>query len=685
MPDKAKGLYRYVALVLDKASARQAEREMAEALARAGEVGGQNFSKELRKEYEKALSDARVKLGQGLIDQKTFDRLKREADETFNRKLGGALAKLRADGKLTDDSFNSLSKRLKKVGDDGQAQAGRIRSAFSALGKWIVGLFAVREVWGFLRDSVSAAQDLEGANRRLAATAKITGTDLDYLKYVAALAGDQFKLSAGMATDFAIEVAKLAAKAGDVGKAVPALGAFLDLGAARGLSAEKTLEAVRQAILGIDEGTDKLFGKNPSVIYAEFAKEIGTTAAALTDTQKAQALLNAALEDGGKVRGEFQKWLESSAGQSFLLGQETLKLKQHLGQALQPALASIIPVLSMLVGWFGKMLAGWEMIGARLPVVTAKIRLGLLAIDSFMRPTRAGIDRILMDDLKKEIVLLEKAADEVVAEIQSRYSLGAVLPVAPPPTPPPTPARPTPPAKPAKPAAAATKTASERWPLSRGPAIGMTGNAGVGALSSGPDFTTSLEAGVAAATQRMQEMQTVGQYVAGNLEGAFTDLATSMIAGFGGSGEAMRNLGDVAQGVGAQIVAGLVGGMASVEEAKAAADLAEGFWPPNPAAWAAAAKHLVAAGLFRAVEGWASGRARSAMHGPSGGGGAAPVGATNVGGSIAQKASAKGPDINVYLDGVDPSNPRHQDLVGEASREYAERYGGQIVYKGKKP
>lgn len=39
-----------------------------------------------------------------------------------------------------------------------------------------------------------------------------------------------------------------------------------------------------------------------------------------------------------------------------------------------------------------------------------------------------------------------------------------------------------------------------------------------------------------------------------------------------------------------------------------------------------------------------------------------------------------GPDIYLTIDGVDPSNPRHQKLIGDTAREYAERYGGQIIY-----
>src|SRR5690606_32386173 len=132
-------------------------------------------------------------------------------------------------------------------------------------------------------------------------------------------AESQFKLTTMAANGFTIELSKLTAKAGDISQTSNALEAFLDIGAARGLTSAQTLQAVKQAILGIDEGTDKLFNANPSVLYAQFAKSIGTTAGKLTDAQKAQAILNAAIRDGALVRGEYQKYLNSAAGQQELL------------------------------------------------------------------------------------------------------------------------------------------------------------------------------------------------------------------------------------------------------------------------------------------------------------------------------------------------------------------------------
>jgi hypothetical protein len=211
-----------------------------------------------------------------------------------------------------------------------------------------------------IRAAVDTANEYDNAQRQLAATAKLTGTALSFLQSTSKSAQDQFQLSQISANSFTIELSKLASKAGDLGKTSAGLEAFLDIGAARGLTASETLAKVKQSILGIDEGTDALFNKNPSVLYAEWAKQIGTTAGKLTDQQKAQALLNAAMTDGAKVRGEYQKWLQTSQGQQYLLTQGIEKTQAAIGKALQPAVVAILPLLSVLAKTVEQSAKGWQ-------------------------------------------------------------------------------------------------------------------------------------------------------------------------------------------------------------------------------------------------------------------------------------------------------------------------------------
>lgn len=247
--------------------------------------------------------------------------------------------------KKAGSSLKSLGKQAKKLLENQLVQGIGFAGLVAGLGK-----------------AVEASNELEASTRKLEGTAKITGVSLETLQALSQKGQEGFKLSATIANDFAVELAKLAAKAGDVGKASVGLDAFLNLGAAKGLTAAQTLTAVQQSILGIDEGTDKLFNKNPSVLYAEYAAAIGTTAGKLDDQQKAQALLNAAITDGGKVGGAYGDYLASAAGQQEQLTTELKKAAAELGGALTPALLAVLPVLTSLAAGMSNFVKGIQLL-----------------------------------------------------------------------------------------------------------------------------------------------------------------------------------------------------------------------------------------------------------------------------------------------------------------------------------
>lgn len=93
-----------------------------------------------------------------------------------------------------------------------------------------------------------------------------------------------------------------------------------------------------------------------------------------------------------------------------------------------------------------------------------------------------------------------------------------------------------------------------------------------------------------------------------------------------------------------------------------------------PAWFTSAAEHTVAAAKWGLVGGVAGslGASASAAYGN-----ASDAVSGNRGNNV--DGQQRGPDIYLTIDGVDPTNPRHQKLIGDTQREYAERYGGQIV------
>jgi hypothetical protein len=268
----------------------------------------------------------------------------------------------------------SLVDKLSGPAESARTGLGKLGTSLKNVGNEAMQLLNNRLIQGVglaglgvaLNKSFQAADSFRIALQKLEGTAKITGVPLEFLQEIAATAARDFGLSKAQASDFAVEMAKLASKAGDVANAGPGLQAFLDIGAARGLTAAETLKAVQQSILGIDEGTDKLFNANPSVLYERFADSIGTTAGNLTDQQEAQALLNAAMEDGSKVMGTYQDFLGTTAGQLQLMRNKTEEAYASLGVALDDLRNSTASAVGWIANAATEFIGGVQLMGAGL-------------------------------------------------------------------------------------------------------------------------------------------------------------------------------------------------------------------------------------------------------------------------------------------------------------------------------
>lgn len=268
-----------------------------------------------------------------------------------------------------------------------------------------------------MNKAFEAADTFRVALQKLEGTAKITGVPLDYLTGIAENAEKQFGLSKAQASDFAVEMAKLASKAGDVGKAGPALQSFLDIGAARGLTAAETLTKVKQAILGVDEGTDALFNANPSVLYAQFAAAIGTTAGKLTDQQKAQALLTAATIDGTKVQGTYAEYLASTAGQLEIARNKTESAYATLGMAVDELRMSMASAVGFLAEKFTQFIGGIQILGA-------DAALAILGVPDRFRIAWGGLMQAIANTMGESEVLTYWFGDRIT-EIADKMGAGA--------------------------------------------------------------------------------------------------------------------------------------------------------------------------------------------------------------------------------------------------------------------
>jgi outer membrane lipoprotein SlyB len=225
------------------------------------------------------------------------------------------------------------------------------------------------------RKVAEEAKLLDSAQGAMAAAAKLTGQSLGDLEALAASAERQFKLSKTAAAEYTLQISKLADRAGGLKEPAKVMEAFLDIGAARGLSAAQTLEQVDLAIRGGAKAVEELFNTRPSEIYDAFANSIGKVASQLTEQERATAIANAALRDGEKVRGSYAEWLSSAEGRQYQLSSGISSTSAVIGQALQPVIMAILPILSRLTEQIGKDLEAMARWGMHIRRVAAGIQI----------------------------------------------------------------------------------------------------------------------------------------------------------------------------------------------------------------------------------------------------------------------------------------------------------------------
>jgi len=253
---------------------------------------------------------------------------------------------------------DEVSPVASKASESATGFAARAAAAYAIIAK---GISMVADKIGA---SLKAFDDMNASQRKLEGTAKLLGVSQQYLNDIVAVGQQKFSLSRSVANDYAVEMAKLAINSGQAGDATKLLASFLDLGAARGLNAAQSLQAAAQSIIGIDEGTDKLFGKNPSGLFADFAEVIGRSAGKFSDQDKAAALAYATLESGLKVAGSYEAFLQSASGKQEVLNQRMMEAEASFGSALQPIrlltmelVESLMPALGPLARILGGALA----------------------------------------------------------------------------------------------------------------------------------------------------------------------------------------------------------------------------------------------------------------------------------------------------------------------------------------
>ncbi len=292
------------------------------------EASAEEVIADVERRFQLRMAKLRIGASSGRYTDERYELLQARATALHDTSLLRSLAERQGAGVLSDDDIIRFAEAMRVRGTALGSELGEgvVEGAHSALseaaGRLVeqaIAMFSIEEVIRrtveLLQKDWEAADRLEASNRKLAATARITGINLDFLKSVAHEANEELHLGAIQSNEMTGSIVKLASQAGQLDKTGEALRSLLDVAASAGYTSREALEAINAALRGEDTGTDKLFGgKNPSVIWKEYGDQIGVAVAKMTDQQKAQALLNELLETGAKVRGEYARALDTQAG-----------------------------------------------------------------------------------------------------------------------------------------------------------------------------------------------------------------------------------------------------------------------------------------------------------------------------------------------------------------------------------
>jgi uncharacterized protein YjbJ (UPF0337 family) len=266
------------------------------------------------------------------------------------------------------DGEESVSGAVKKANTSLSGFANKVKD-------WTKGVTDIRSAWDTLKSAVSIVTDFVGqssdafdaymlSQRRLEAQSKLTGIPIAELTRLQKLARTEFQLGETTAADAASMVGRYASAAGDASKAQELMSASLKLGRAQGLSAAEAIEAMNMGLRGQDEGFDKLLnGKNPSVLWKEYAEANGLAVGKMTDAQKKMAELSAVIEAASKLGDDHNESMLTGARQSQLLSNAITEQKVATGKAIEPLRTLVLQGLVAFVNTAGPVLsAGFRII-----------------------------------------------------------------------------------------------------------------------------------------------------------------------------------------------------------------------------------------------------------------------------------------------------------------------------------
>lgn len=276
-------------------------------------------------------------------------------------KVGSAYVEVVADA---DGAFKGVGKQAEaEGGKSGGLFKGAFGKSMLGLGAMIGGAFAVDKVFGFVGSAINSASDL---NEEISKSDAIFGKSSAGLQSWAQNAAknvglsEQQALSAtGTFGNMFTQIGFGQSEAAGLSKEVVTLSA--DLGSFNNLETADVADRMNAAFRGEYDSIQALLpGINAATVEQRALEMSGKdSAAALTQQEKAMAVLSLANEGGANAQGDFAKTQEGLAGQTKIAKAQFDDLTATIGSYFLPAATAVmsfvntnlIPALQSIGSW----------------------------------------------------------------------------------------------------------------------------------------------------------------------------------------------------------------------------------------------------------------------------------------------------------------------------------------------
>lgn len=278
----------------------------------------------------------------------------------------------------TKAAFTSANRQMGDIKKNATKIAGEMKLVNEAL-KTMVGLLSLGAIKSFVSNSITEFNKAESAFRGLEAVANHTGVGI----------GRAMQEAEKLAADGLMTVAEsskalqnLLSRGYDVDQAVQTLTRLKDAAAFNRAASLSMGEAVVSASEGLKNENSILVDnagltKNVSVLWKEYAAEVGKSVTELTQTEKIQAEVAGVTRETAAQLGNAAKAANTLQAQMARLTVENQKAKAEMGQALQPVLIELTRAGTALVQNFAKpMIFAFQAIG--IGAGSAGVRIGIL-------------------------------------------------------------------------------------------------------------------------------------------------------------------------------------------------------------------------------------------------------------------------------------------------------------------